>query len=131
MQLVVSLVLLLACFIAAGNCQSGVPCPSVVGEPSCVCNHPDGKGLIDLRPIANPQNDPSGPKYVFHRVSSLSLSLPLLSLPPSYLLLPPLFFPSSIPPSRASNSNTLQFQHLSIFFLSIMLQLCSFRAQTF
>ena len=62
MQLEASLVLLLACFIAAGICQS-VPCPSVVGGPSCVCYHPDGNGLIDLRPIANPINDPNGPRY--------------------------------------------------------------------
>lgn len=55
-KLVVSLVLV-ACFISAGNCQSGDACPSLVGEPSCVCNLPEGKGVIDLRPIAKAQND--------------------------------------------------------------------------
>lgn len=48
-----------ACLILVGNSQPGDPCPSVIGEPSCVCNHPDGK--IDLTPLANPTSE--GPKF--------------------------------------------------------------------
>lgn len=57
---VVSLVVL-ACFLAAGKCQSGVACPSLVGKPGCVCNHPDGKGIIDLTSIANEAS--AGPRF--------------------------------------------------------------------
>ncbi len=33
---------------SATHCQRGEQCPPVNGDPSCVCEHPDGKGRIDV-----------------------------------------------------------------------------------
>lgn len=57
----VASLVVISCFISAGHCQSGTACPTVLGSPGCVCDHPDGK--IDLTSIANPTNSPDGPKF--------------------------------------------------------------------
>lgn len=44
--------LVLTCLFQRGYCQSGEPCPSVINEPSCVCNHPSGHGIIDATSLA-------------------------------------------------------------------------------
>lgn len=58
-----SLVLFTCLLLQGGHCQSGDPCPSVIGEPSCVCNHPDGMGIIDARSLALQESE-GPPKYV-------------------------------------------------------------------
>ena len=47
---VVSLVL--TSLLQGGSSQPGDPCPSVIDKPGCVCNHPDGLGIIDVTGLA-------------------------------------------------------------------------------
>lgn len=48
-----------SCEVCPGGCGSNVRipilCPPVLGEPSCICQHPDG--IINLTPYANLTGD--------------------------------------------------------------------------
>lgn len=59
---VASLVLITSLLPLLSHCQSGDPCPSIVDEPSCVCNHPDGSGRIDATILGNLAAE--APKFV-------------------------------------------------------------------
>ena len=53
-----SLFALIACLILSVSCQipappPGKPCPSVIDRPSCVCNHPNGSGVIDVTSLGS------------------------------------------------------------------------------
>ncbi len=44
----VLLLALVACVIADPDPPTGTLCTPMVGKLGCVCNHPDGLGVIDL-----------------------------------------------------------------------------------
>ncbi len=57
------LALLIACLLPLlCQCQSGEPCPSFLDKPSCVCNHPDGLGIVDATSLGS--EAPDAPKFV-------------------------------------------------------------------
>ena len=78
---VASLALIVSLLPLLGQCQSGNPCPSVVGEPSCVCNHPDGLGRIDATSLGSEAAD--APKFVISYSYVLLLLLLLFDIPPT------------------------------------------------
>ena len=57
-----SLALIASLLPLLSQCQSGDPCPSIVDEPSCVCNHPDGFGRIDATILGSEASE--APKFV-------------------------------------------------------------------
>ena len=53
---VLTSLLFLSCVAWLVRAQAGTQCTPIVGQPGCVCRHPDG--IIDLTKIANTNGTP-------------------------------------------------------------------------